>query len=300
MLSRFLDKTIFFSFDESGFKRHQKEYFDSNDIQFSPENRFLVTGGTSGLGKALAEMISEVGSEVVITGRHRERAQSVLSKLKKASFLEFDLADWGTFRDVLSEVRRPFDGVVLNAGGMPQEFRSNSFGVESQAASQLFGHFYFLKLLDDMKLLKFGARVVWMSSGGMYLKSFDSSQFFDGSDYDKVNVYANVKRAQVEVLPLINEAFANLHIYAMHPGWVDTPGLQEALTDFTQLLGGRLRNPREGVDTAFWLLGKREAAPDGQLYFDRKVVSKNLSFLSKSHKGDGEAVLELLKKYQPF
>ena len=43
-------------------------------------------------------------------------------------------------------------------------------------------------------------------------------------------------------------------VYSMHPGWVRTGGLDEALPRFARLARPLLRDPQQGADTAVWLL----------------------------------------------
>jgi hypothetical protein len=58
---------------------------------------------------------------------------------------------------------------------------------------------------------------------------------------------------------------------AMHPGWADTPGLQDALPGFRSLFRPILRSPEEGADTAVWLaMGGASGRRDGRLYLDRR------------------------------
>jgi len=70
-----------------------------------------------------------------------------------------------------------------------------------------------------------------------------------------VVAYARAKRAQVVLAQAWAARFAPAHVasYAMHPGWVDTPGLAAGLPGFRTLMRPLLRNPGEGADTAVWL-----------------------------------------------
>jgi hypothetical protein len=58
----------------------------------------------------------------------------------------------------------------------------------------------------------------------------------------------------------------------MHPGWVDTPGVAEALPRFHTVFAPILRTPAEGADTIVWLAaGGEQAAPGGELWMDRRI-----------------------------
>ena len=55
--------------------------------------RVLVTGGTSGLGLAMATALAAAGSTVALTGRSGERARSVAAELPGTVGLELDVRD---------------------------------------------------------------------------------------------------------------------------------------------------------------------------------------------------------------
>ena len=166
------------------------------------------------------------------------------------------------------------DQLVLNAGGMPDRYRENQAGCEYQCASQLLGHLLLFRCLHDTGKLAKGAKVIFVSSGGMLLKSLNMDTLFQSQNYDKVDQYANVKRAQV----LMNEAYAlrfpEYCFAAMHPGWVATRALQEALPGFSSRLASRLRSHHQGADTILWLLYCQQLE-SGLFWFDRKQANTN-------------------------
>jgi hypothetical protein len=62
----------------------------------------------------------------------------------------------------------------------------------------------------------------------------------------------------------------------MHPGWVDTAGVQTALPMFRKTLKSYLRTPDQGADTVIWLTENRPPAPaDGGIWLDRKLESEH-------------------------
>lgn len=56
-------------------------------------NTILITGGATGIGFALAEVLSKTGNEVVICGRREHRLLEAKSKLQKVHIKQCDIAD---------------------------------------------------------------------------------------------------------------------------------------------------------------------------------------------------------------
>lgn len=292
MLNKLLDASIFWSFDHSGFVRHAKTFDEA--LTFQPGTRALITGGTSGIGAAAAQELLNSGVDVTVTGRDPKKAKLLQAKTPGLKFLELDMADWDKFGDASLQVDT-LDYLVLNAGGMPTHFQTNTQGVELQFASQLFGHYLLAKKLQSLGKLKKGARIVWVTSGGMYLQTLDLSTIFANASYDKVTTYANVKRAQVTLLPFFKNEFPDQVVTAMHPGWAQTPGVEEAIPGFNRVMNGRLRTPREGADTILWLLFTKKPITSGGFYFDRRQVKEHLfGFTKKSElkRSELEALLK--------
>lgn len=77
----------------------------------------LVTGASSGIGKAVAVLCSQMGAQVIATGRNEERLHQTIDELAGEGHLMFaaDLTD-GTSRDSLINAIPPVDGVVHCAG----------------------------------------------------------------------------------------------------------------------------------------------------------------------------------------
>ena len=73
ILNKILDLSIYFYFDASGFERHKGEYF-LNDINLEDKS-ILITGGTSGIGKACAELCLNYGAQAIVTGRDEEKGE---------------------------------------------------------------------------------------------------------------------------------------------------------------------------------------------------------------------------------
>ena len=64
----------------------------------------LITGGTSGIGRAVANKLAQLGIHVLVVGRNLERGEKTVAKIRAAGghadFISSDLRDAASARDV--------------------------------------------------------------------------------------------------------------------------------------------------------------------------------------------------------
>ena len=239
----------------------------------------LVTGATSGLGVATADGILALDGHVHMVVRDPAKAAGVRDDLIRKhpeaviTVWRCDVADLDDVRRFVGEFLEAgveLHAVLHNAGAMPQRRTESKQGHELTMALHVLGPVAMTEAL--LPTLAPGARVVMVTSGGMYAQALrdDDPEYLKG-EYAPTTAYARSKRAQVELLPVLQERWTWANVYATHPGWADTPGVQESLPTFRKLTGPILRDAAGGADTTVWLAGAEPAPTGGGLWHDRRT-----------------------------
>jgi NAD(P)-dependent dehydrogenase (short-subunit alcohol dehydrogenase family) len=250
-------------------RRRTAQWADLGDIDLRGRT-IVITGPTSGIGAAAARRLAAMGSDLVLLARNRERAERLAAELRRGAegSVHVVLADMAEPDQVtraaqeISGLVEVIDVLVHNAGALSATRQENSRGQEATVAAQVYGPFLLTGLLLDHLRRGAPGRVLTMSSGGMYTQPLTVSGLEMGpEDYSGSIAYARAKRAQVALSEMWAQRVPadEVVVHSLHPGWADTPGVQDSLPRFRAVLGPALRTPDEGADTLVWL-----ASDDGE------------------------------------
>ncbi len=281
----------------------------------------LVTGSTSGIGLATALALAGLGADVHLVGRDPGRGAAALDAVEaagpgRARLHLVDLSDppaVATLGRSFGNDMERLDALVHNAGALTRTYQTTVDGVERTLATHVLGPYLLTAALAPLLFssrprpddsARAPATIVTVSSGGMYSQPFDLDTLEVGPDgYDGVAAYARAKRAQLVLAEAWAARFAPAGVasFAMHPGWVDTPGLTQGLPRFRAVVRPLLRTPAEGADTAVWLAaGGPTVAPRAAatapvtsgFFHDRRLRSDHrLPVTHPSRPGDPERLL---------
>ncbi|WP_423823345.1 SDR family NAD(P)-dependent oxidoreductase [Salinisphaera sp. SPP-AMP-43] len=251
--------------------------------EFMDQRRVVVTGATGGIGRAIAAEYARLGAHVTLVGRDSDRLAAAAQHVCDFSghgpdmvdVVEADLSSVSAARraaHTIAEDAPQLDVLVNNAGALFDEYGATEDGIERTAAINLVAPFVITETLIRSLAAGHG-RVINMASGGMYASGLDLAALSPAPDeYNGLKAYARTKRALVG----LNQHWARrygdegIQFNAMHPGWVDTPGVAQALPRFHALLRPVLRDARMGADSAVWLGAARAAQGlNGTFVFDR-------------------------------
>jgi NAD(P)-dependent dehydrogenase (short-subunit alcohol dehydrogenase family) len=235
----------------------------------------LVTGPSSGIGRATAFGLARLGLHVVAAGRSPARTQPVVDRINgeggSAEYLQLDLASLRSVRTASAaflEGGRPLDILINNAGvGVGNGLTEDGFEVH-WGVNHL-GHFLLTNRLAPALVDR--ARVVSVSSDWHFrartlglnrVRSRGWAPF--GLGY-----YARSKTANVLFIRELAVRRPEWDCHAMHPGLTDTKLIPNAIRP---LIRSSLLTPEAASDTIIWCALSNEVAGQSGLYYARRQI----------------------------
>ena len=247
----------------------------------------LITGGTSGIGKATAVALAAMGANVVVVGRNPERGEAAVEEIKAQSHsepVELVLADLS----LKSEVRRlakeflerydRLDVLVNNAGLVQSKRNETPDGIETTLAINHLAPFLLTNLLLETLEQSAPSRVITVSSEAQRWGNMDFEDLQSRRKYRGFPVYGMTKLANIMFTYELAERLSGTGVTAncLHPGSVGTNFGQNnrgPMALFFRTFKPFMRSPEQGADTLIWLASSPEVdGVSGKYFSDRKEI----------------------------
>ena len=256
----------------------------------------LVTGATSGIGKATACALAAQGATVILISRNAAKGEAVRQEIAAQAHnndirvFTADLSIQAEIRRLAGEIRSScscIDVLVNNAGGIFDKRVVTPDGIEMTLALNHLGYFLLTNLLLDQLKCSPGARIVNVSSDAHKFGTLDFKDIGYAHDYNSMKSYARSKLLNVLFTYELAERLqgTRITVNAFHPGAVrsrfgkELSGIGGFVFKYLDMF---MRSPERGADTAIWLASDPVLnGVSGKYFQDRR--EKKSSRLSYNH-----------------
>lgn len=231
------------------------------------EKTVLVTGATSGIGRACVERLLEAGARVIGIGRNQERlAQLQEAHGERFEGISFDLSQVDRLTELVSQLPA-VDGIVMSAGvgyNNPVKYFKRELFDETVTVNLISPTLLAVELANAKKINKNGSIV--------FLSSINGSSVFTmgllAYSVSKAGLAGTTMSLATELAP------RGIRVNSMAPGMVDTEmadrvenSLSSEMLEADKKsypLGKRYATTREVADLATFLLSDSSSFISGQ------------------------------------
>lgn len=242
----------------------------------------VVTGATSGIGKAAAAALARLGATIVLVGRDRGRTEAAAAEIGavSASPPQAEIADLASLEQVRGLAERlagleRIDVLINNAGLVLHERRTTPDGFEHVFALNHLAPFLLTSLLLPKLTASAPARVVTVTSDAHSAARLDLSDPNLERGWDSWRSYANSKLANILFTRELARRLDGTGVTAncAHPGVVRTgfgrdarPLLRLGIT----IARPFMLSPERGADTIVYLASSPDVADQTGGYYVKR------------------------------
>src|ERR671914_52802 len=250
----------------------------------------LITGATSGIGKATAMGLANMGASVVMVGRDQGKGEAVMAEIKQKSnnasvdLMLADLSSQEEIRRLADEFKEAYprlDVLINNAGLFRSTRITTADGLEMTFAVNHLACFLLTKLLLDVLKASSPSRIVNVSSGDHSNGTIDFDDLQGEKGYKGPKAYSQSKLANVLFTYELARRLEGTGITAncLHPGAGVRTNFGSGVTGVFGLMVRSLRplmkSPEKGAETSIYLASSPEVEGLSGRYFVKKAEARS-------------------------
>ena len=251
----------------------------------------MVTGANSGIGKATALELAQMGATVVMVCRDRARGEEarreITTKSRKnaVDLLQADLSSQQSIRQLVENFQHHYTHLhvlINNAGAaFPGRRRETVDGLEMTFAVNYLAPFLLTNLLLDVLKASAPARIVNVSSAAHKSGYIQLDDLQAEKLYRPMRTYPQAKLAVVLFTYELARRLQGTEVTAncLHPGFVATNFAQSdggpAVRLLVKLLGSFGASPEKGAKTSIYLASSPEVEGVTGQYFVKSIPRRS-------------------------
>lgn len=253
----------------------------------------LITGSTSGIGKATAASLAAKGAIIIVVGRNENKGEAIIDEIKtkmhndNVFYEECDLADQSSISDFAYRINKNYpkiDVLINNAGCFTEKIQFTTDGIETQFGVNHIAHFLLTHLLMPSLNKSDAARIINVSSDAHYRGTMNFSDLYFQEKYSPIKAYAQSKLANVLFTyeldrRLKDNGNTTITVNALHPGEIKTR-IAEKNNNKLFGLGWRLAKPlmqsiEKGAQTSVFLASSKQMEGLSGQYWSKMKFKKS-------------------------
>lgn len=253
----------------------------------------VITGATSGLGKATAFQLAQRGASVIFVARNSTKAYAIVENIAKvggvAQFVIADLSSMTDTREAAVSITKAIsrvDVLINNAGAHFPEYKKSSEGFESTLAINYLSPFllthHLLKLIEQTSSEYGETRIINISSI-MHKSPINWDDFnFKEVKYRSTIAYYQSKHMLTSFTYYLSRKLKekDITVNCIHPGFVKTAVAQSdypfPMSMIVPIVGLFIgESPDQAADTPVWLASADEAKNINGEYIHHRRIKKS-------------------------
>lgn len=181
----------------------------------------IVTGGATGIGRGISEMLAKEGARVVVANRNAERGEEAAAAIREAGgqalFVKTDVAREEDCRNLVAEAVREYgrvDGLVNNAGIFPR-------ATLEETTEELWDQIFDVNLKGAFFCCKYAVPEMRKQGQGSIVNIGSANAYVGGTN---LFAYSISKGGLVTLTRNLANALAKdrIRVNWVNPGWVIT------------------------------------------------------------------------------
>jgi len=246
----------------------------------------IITGTTSGIGKATATYLAKEGMQLIWPVRNLEKGEKVKKEISEATgnnnirLMPCDLESLDSVRSFAEAFKKEYqhlDLLINNAGVWFSKREVTKDGYEKNFAINHLSHFLLTILLLDTLKRSGNARIISVSSDAHRFTDMNFDDLQSEKNFNNFKAYGQSKLADILFVKKLSELLKGTGVTAncLHPGVVATHLFDKMGGFMKGIFGMMMISPEKGAATSIYLATSDEVKEVSGEYFKKKKITKS-------------------------